>query len=413
MRGNSMGAAALSAALIGAASAAAAEDIFVGHLADYTGATSTVGTVYGQGVVDALDWINANGGVNGKVIEFDTVDYSYKAPQAISTYKSWKRDDPASIQGWGTADTEALVRFVARDEIPYFSASYSGHLTDPTGLNPETELPAPYNFFYGPSYSDGCRALVKWAAQQWETMGADRPARYVHMGDNHPYPNAPKEACESYADELGMEVLPSIVFSLSPGDFKAQCLTLQDSGADYAFLANSGGSVISLLKSCATVGVDVQFLANIWGYDENVMRAAGDAADGVVWVVAAAPWGTEVPGMATVREISKMSDPDGTEGRRLHYMRGVCSVFYMKDAMVWADENGGITGPNIKAGMEQMREHVPAGLEGVCLPSTWTETDHRGTTTVLVYRGQVAGDQRDMEHVATIEIERRPEWLGM
>lgn len=412
MRATGIGVVVIGVAL-SAAPSASANDIFVGHIADYTGATSTVGTVYGQGVSDALTWLNAHGGVNGKSIEFETVDYSYKAPQAISTYKSWKRKDPAAIQGWGTADTEALVQFVARDEIPYFSASYSGHLTDPTGQNPDTKAPAPYNFFYGPSYSDGCRALVKWAVEDWEKKSGEGQAKYVHMGDNHPYPNAPKAACEAYAAELGMEVLSPIVFSLSPGDFKAQCLTLEDSGADYAFLANTGGSVISLLKSCDTVGVDVQFLANVWGYDRNVMEAAGDAADGVVWVVGAAPWGADVPGMETIRDISKVSDPSGEQARRLHYMRGVCSVFFMRDAMVWADENGGITGPNVKAAMEQMKDHVPAELEGVCLPSGWTETDHRGTTTVMLYRGHVSGDEREMEHIATVDIERRPEWLGM
>ena len=50
-------------------------------------------------------------------------------------------------------------------------------------------------------------------------------------------------------------------------------------------MANTGGSNISLLKSCETVGVQVQFMSNIWGMDENNMKAAGKAADGVVWVM--------------------------------------------------------------------------------------------------------------------------------
>ena len=42
------------------------------------------------------------------------------------------------------------------------------------------------------------------------------------MGDNHPYPNAPK-ACQEYAEELGFEVLSVINYTLAPGDFTAQC----------------------------------------------------------------------------------------------------------------------------------------------------------------------------------------------
>jgi len=399
--------------LFATGAAGAADEIFVGHLADITGATSSVGKVYAEGAADALNWINANGGVGGTPIVFETVDYSYNAPRAISTYKKWTSGHQvAAIQGWGTADTEALVKFVAADAIPYFSASYSGHLTDPTGAAPRTQAPAPYNFFYGPSYSDGCRGLVQWAAKDWQAKGAGGTPKFVHMGDNHPYPNSPKEACAAYAQELGFEVLPPIVFSLQPGDFKAQCLTLRESGANYSFLANTGGSVISLLKSCQTVGVSVQYLANVWGYDENVMDAAGDAADGVVWVVGAARWGDAVPGMALVREISKISDPSGERARGLHYIRAVCSTMFMKEALEAAQAAGGITGANVKAAMESRQDWVPKGLEGVCLPSTWTATDHRGATQVNIYRGSVKGADRKMEKIFVAEIERRPEWLG-
>ena len=89
--------------------------VSVGHLTDFTGPTAGVGAHYGQGVIDALNYVNLNGGINGKKIEFDTVDYSYKADRAVATYKKWKSGlKPVVIQGWGTADTEALVKFIAR-----------------------------------------------------------------------------------------------------------------------------------------------------------------------------------------------------------------------------------------------------------------------------------------------------------
>jgi len=403
--------AALTAALAGPA--AAQEYIPVGNLVDFTGRTAVVGKEYGQAKIDAMNWINENGGINGKLLDFDTVDYSYIVPRALATYKKWKsRNNVVAIQGWGTGDTEALISFVAKDEIPYFSASYSGHLTDPTGANPNTKKPAPYNFFYGPSYSDGARGLIQWAAEDAKARGIANP-KYVHMGDNHPYPNAPKASGEEYARELGFEVLPAIQYSLAPADFKAQCLSLKESGANYAFLANTSGSNISLLKSCQTVGVDVQFVANIWGYDENVMKAAGDAADGVVWVMGAAKWGDDVPGMTRINEVSAMSDPHGKAYRAVHYLRGVCSVFFMKEAMEAADKmDGGINGPNLKAAMYAKTDWVPAGLEGVCLPATWTETDHRGINKVFVYRGMAAGGAQDMEQVFVAEVPRKAEWLG-
>ncbi|MDO8607647.1 MAG: ABC transporter substrate-binding protein [Phaeospirillum sp.] len=398
-------------AVIASGSAMAADGILVGHIADITGATSAVGKPYGQGIADAMNYINAHGGVAGKKIIFETVDYAYEVPRAMAAYKKLTGSEKAvAIQGWGTGDTEALVNNVAKDEIPYFSASYSGHLTDPQGKT--SVKGAPYNFFYGPSYSDACRGLVQWAAEDWKKKGGKGAAKFVHMGDNHPYPNAPKQACGAYAKEMGLEVLNEIQYSLKPGDFKAQCLSLKESGANYAYLANTSGSTISLLKSCETVGVNVQFLANIWGTDEGSLKAAADAADKLVWVVGAATWADEVPGMKLVRDISKVSDAAGTEARPVHYIRAICSVYHMKEAMEAANKAGGITGPNIKKAMELGKDKVPAGLEGVCLPSTWTAEDHRGTTTVKVYQASTKGGAIGMKQIHTAEIPRRKEWLG-
>ncbi|MDB5610704.1 MAG: branched-chain amino acid transporter substrate-binding protein, partial [Bradyrhizobium sp.] len=46
--------------------------------------------------------------------------------------------------------------------------------------------------------------------------------------------------------------------------------------------------------------------------DENAAKTAGDAADGVIFPLrTAVGWGGNAPGMKTVMEISKMSDPTG------------------------------------------------------------------------------------------------------
>ncbi len=403
-----------------------AKDLSIGHLVDFTGATSSVGKPFGQGVADAIRWINSNGGIGGNQIKSDMVDYSYKAPRAVSTYKRWKsRLKVIAVQGWGTADTEALVETVARDKVPYFSASYAGQLTDPKGQGPRSSKAAPYNFFYGPSYSDACRALVQWASEDWAKKGKSEKPKYVHMGDNHPYPNAPKAACQEYAEELNFEVLPVINYTLAPGDFTAQCLTLKQLQADYAFLANSSGSTISLLKACSIVGVNTQFMTNVWGIDEPVIKATGIAANGTVFALRTGMvWGDEVEGMKTLKSISVMSGSEDTY-RPVHYIAAICSVFYMKEAMEIALSNGEITGESLKQAMYKRKNWVPKGLEGVCLPSTWSEDDHRGLMMVPIYRVKVNGSTEKMKvkelmETKTIELikekninlPRRSEWRG-
>jgi len=403
-----------------------AKDISIGHLVDFTGATSSVGKPFGEGVADAIKWINQNGGIKGKKINSDMVDYSYKAPRAVATYKRWKsRLKIIAVQGWGTADTEALMETIARDKIPFFSGSYAGQLTDPKGEAPNSFKAAPYNFFYGPSYSDACRGLIAWALKDWNKKGNKSKPKFVHMGDNHPYPNAPKKACQEYAEEIGFEVMAVINYTLAPGDFTAQCLTLKQIEANYAYLANSSGSTISLLKACDTVGVNTQFMTNVWGIDAPVIKATGKPADGTVFAVRTeAVWGENAEGMKLVKEISLISN-NKKSYRTVHYISGICSAFYMKEAMDIAMEGGNFSGESIRNAMYENEDWVPKGLEGICLPSTWKENDHRGLMQVPIYRVKVNGSTEkknvailmkektiELVKVDQIKLPRRLEWRG-
>ena len=414
------------ALLLGSTAGAAQAQVTLGHLADYSGPTSAVGTPFGQGVADAYAWVNKNGGIAGKPVTLDTNDYGYQVPRAIALYKKWSSPDGkvAAIVGWGTADTEALKKFVAEDKIPDISASYSAALTDPTGVSGKTEA-APYNLFYGPSYSDALRAELTWAADDWKAKGKSGKPKFVHMGANHPFPNAPKAAGAAIAAELGFEVLEPIVFALTPGDYSAQCLTLKSSGANYAYLGNTTDSNVSVLNACKAAGVDVQFMGNVWGMDENAAKAAGAAANGMVIPLrTSVAWGGNAPGMKMMQDVSKMSDAAGTVYRPVHYVAGVCTALYMKEAVEWAAKNGGATGENVLKAFYQKKDWVPVGMEGVCVPSTWTDKDHRGTMKVDLYRMNVSGATDapvadlvkagtiKLEKIKTVELPRKAEWLG-
>ena len=86
--------------------------------------------------------------------------------------------------------------------------------------------------------------------------------------------------------------------------------------------------------------------------------------------------------------------------------------------------HAGVTGPNVKKGFYQKKNWVPAGMEGVCLPSSWSETDHRSTLTVNLYRMNVSGATDaplndlikngtiKLEKVTSVELPRKSEWRG-
>ena len=79
---------------------------------------------------------------------------------------------------------------------------------------------------------------------------------------------------------------------------------------------------------------------------------------------------------------------------------------------------------NVARGFYQKKDWVPAGMDGVCVPSTWTEKDHRGTLKVDLYRSKISGPTDGdvnalmekgtikLEKVKTVDLPRKPEWLG-
>src|SRR6185437_982664 len=68
----------VSLALVIGGGSGMAQSIAIGHLADYSGGTSDVGTPYGQAVADTFAWVNKNGGIGGKQLSVDTNDYGYQ-----------------------------------------------------------------------------------------------------------------------------------------------------------------------------------------------------------------------------------------------------------------------------------------------------------------------------------------------
>jgi branched-chain amino acid transport system substrate-binding protein len=136
------------------------------------------------------------------------------------------------------------------------------------------------------------------------------------------------------------------------------------------------------------------------------MEAIGDAADGVIAPIHVAPWGSEVPGMKLVREIS------GGQPKSTFYMAALCTMMYLREALIAADKAGGVTGPNVQQAMYAKANWVPQGMEGVCAPATWTATDHRSVVEVPVMQGTMTGGKPGWRQLDVVKLGRDPAWLG-
>ncbi|MDQ7831116.1 MAG: ABC transporter substrate-binding protein [Desulfovibrionaceae bacterium] len=367
-----------------------AEDVItIGLLSDLSGPTSAVGVPYSEGIKDGAKYINENGGIAGKKINLVEVDYAYNAQQALAAYKRFiSQDKIVALQGWGTQDTEALTKFVGKDQIPTLSASYSAHLTDPEK--------APYNFFVAADYTTQVRAALKYFKDNWKKPEAPKLA-FVYP--DHPYGLAPIAGAKEYAKELGYEIVGDENVALNAMDAMAQLLRLQKLAPDYVWIGGTTPSAAIVMKDAQKLGFATTFFCNIWGVDESLVKLAGDAANGTYSLQTAVVYGQDVPGMAAIEKMT------GGTPKMTHYIRGFASMLVMAEGLKIAAAKGELTGPAIKEALETLRDFDPMGLTP---PISFFPNDHRPNMAVFIYKVE----DGKMVEVARESLERKAEWLG-
>jgi branched-chain amino acid transport system substrate-binding protein len=378
-------------ALCVSGAAFSAETIKVGHLADLTGPTGEVGKPYAQGVQDYKDWVNTQGGINGKRIDMPMFDYAYDKNKAVNQYKKYLEDKVVAIQGWGSGDTEALSKTTGDDKIPYISASYSAHLTDPAKT--------PYNFFCAPDYTTGLRAGLKYLKDNWKEK---RAPKIVFIYPNVPYGIAPIKGGKEYAKELGFEVLGDENVDLKAIEANSQMLSVKNKGADFAWAGGTTNSTAVILKDAKKLGLSTKFFVNIWGADETTPKLAGGAEEGTLVMAGSTTYGSNVPGMKLLMEVTRYPGPPVT-----HYIRGYVSMMVLTEALKIADKKGQLNGPGVKAALETLKDFDTGGLTPAKL--TFTPTDHRPSMTVNIMEFQ----KGKLVLKQTIELPRKAEWLGL
>jgi len=383
-------------ASISNAQQATGPEIKVGGIFDLTGITSDVGKSYAQGVRDAVEWVNAHGGVNGKRIKLVDVDYGYKIPEAVAAYKRMVNDDKVvMIAGWGTGDTEALRGQAAADKIPYVSASFAAPVSDPTKN--------PYNFFVAPTYSDELRAWLRWVKDDWKDKSRN-PKVAALFGDNA-YGRAPMAAGKDFAKEIGIDWVYDGVLPGAFQDATSQLLTMQKAGADYAYINVSTTGVSIILKDARKLGLKTKFGSNPYGYSEALALVAKDNANGATGVMPNPPYGTNVPGMKKILDFNKGKDISSPP-RDAVYVRGWASMLVITEALKRADKAGQLNGEGIKKAFETLSNFDMGGL---ACNVTYTASDHRPCTTTPIYEIK----NGTLVKVKDYDVGRKPEWLGM
>ena len=345
--------------------------IKVGAIFDLTGPTADVGTDYADGMRGYVDWTNMQGGVEGRPIELIYQDYAYQVDRAEQLYSQFVAEGVVAFMGWGTGDTEALTLRIAEDEIPFSSASLSHVLGDPAE--------APYNFLVATSYSDQFRIVLDWIASN---HGEGVPIVAL-MHNPSPFGTSPARLGGiEFAAARGIDLT---LYAMPRGavDYTGEFSRIRQSGAHYVVFQNTSGPAAVAVQNARSLGMDATFICLNWCSNGQLVRLAGDAAEGVMGTMPYAPLGLDVPGTRVIRDYLE-SRGGSAVGKTNAYTQGwwTFAVFTeaMRQVLAAGDE---LTGASIKAALETFTDF---DMQGVTVPITFTPTDHLGSKGLRIFR---------------------------
>jgi len=352
------------------------EPIKIGAIFDLTGATGDVGTPYSEGVKGYVEWLNANGGVEGHPIDLISADYAYKVDVAEQLYTQYVSEGVVAFMGWGTGDTEAMRTKIAEDKIPFMSASYSAALLDMSA--------APYNFLVGTSYSDQAIIAIRWAIDDWASKGNSDKPKVALIHHDSPFGQSPVADAQAYAEANGVDFMELAM----PGgvtDYVAELAQMTTFGANYVVIHTVSSPASVLLKDAASQGFDAQFICLNWCADEILVNLAGDAAEGVMGAIPFAPPSSPVPGHNDAAEFLK-SKGKSLDDATLHYTQGWWTMATMVEGIRLVLKDGkDVNGENIRAALETLQNFSTGDVTS---PISFSSTSHKGNNALKLYQVQ-------------------------
>jgi len=341
-------------------------DIILGAISNRTGPTSDSSIPHTDGVLHAYAWINSMGGIKGQKIKLIEIDCSYAIPKTVAAFKRLVETEKVPlVHGFGTPDSMAIIPFSTRTQTIYMPLSYAKEFSDAKN--------APYYFTTNSTYNDAGRSAVQFVKKQGGKLAL--------LYNNGGFGLAPIADIKDEAKKLGVPIVADEHSGYAPTDVVQPILKFKEAGADYIWMGNTTSAMTVLAKDLKKQGFPTKAIGNIYAATEAFIRNAGPDAEGHYSMYGGTPYGAvDTPAMKQIMA-STYFDKLNTD-----YIRGWAQALLVAEVVkITLDANKKLTGPNLKAAFETLKDFTPGGL---IPPVTFTADDHRPSMVVPVYQVQ-------------------------
>ena len=371
------------------------EKIYIGAAMCQTGAFAAPAKHTFAAMRDYWELVNKRGGINGIPVVFLEADNEYKAETTVTIVTEWLAEYPLSVViTCGTHAVAALYPTMRDAGIPYTDPSLAGAWGNATKY-PWYFLP-PFS-----SYTDHYRAFLKWFKDGWTEA---RNPKLAIVWETKTMGPLTKPGVASYAEYIGYDVHDEVV-EIGSTEAYAQIERIKDWGADVVATIVPPSETVVVLKNAAERSLEAEFVGFYYSFFwEPLIAIFGPLAEGKYGSSNSIPWGYDVPGMADIIEAQVQCHP-GKWYNSTMYVYGWVHSMIIEEALKRAAEAGDLSGEGVKAAWETIEDFDTGGLTP---PVTYTSKDHRGTTTVWVWKVESG----KFVKVAQVILPREDPWFG-
>ncbi|MCX7211514.1 MAG: ABC transporter substrate-binding protein [Burkholderiales bacterium] len=324
------------------------KEIKIGNINPYSGPASAYGAI-GKSMDAYFKKINAEGGVNGRMIKFITLDDGYNPSRTLEMARKLAEEEEvlATVGVLGTPTNSAIHKYMNQKKMPQlFVATGATKWGDPKNF--------PWTMGWQPNYQG--ESLIY--AQHLLESKPNAKIGILYQNDDYG-----KDYLKGFLDGLGDKgktmIVKQLTYEVTDATVDSQMVELKASGADVFFNITTPKFAAQAIKKAAEIGWKPQhYLNNVSNSVGAVMLPAG-AENGV----------------------------------------GILSVFYLKDPTdsQWANT------PEFKEWLTFMQRYMP-GADLKDLNFVFGYTLAQGTVQVLRQAGDNLTRENIMRQAANIEM---------
>ena len=248
-------------------------EIKIGNIMPYSGPASAYGVI-GKTEEAYFKKINAEGGINGRKINFISYDDGYSPPKTVEQARKLVESDEVLLifNSLGTPPNSAIQKYMNTKKVPQlFVATGATKWNDPKDF--------PWTMGWQPSYQSETRIYAKYILKEKPT------AKIAVLYQNDDYG---KDYLKGLKDGLGAKAASMIVaedsYETTEPTIDSQIVKLKASGADVFVNITTPKFAAQAIKKIAEIGwKPLHFLNNVSNSIGSVIIPAGtENAQGII-----------------------------------------------------------------------------------------------------------------------------------